>query len=143
MDTQLQFNIKNLAELDNGKPNGAINHAITQIVHDVKQRANDKAKRKVNIQIEARPILDPDSGVLDSVGIVIQVKTTVPVRKTTEYPMLAQRDDTLLFSPNSPLDPRQGSLFKREQGHAGAMDPADRDPDDMTSDEDDDDLQND
>lgn len=110
MADSLQFNVRNLAELDGGKADLAINHAIRQIVNDVKDRPGDKAKRKVTIVIEAVPHLDKDTAALDTVDVQIKVKTSVPVRQTHSYPMLPTEDGTLLFSPSSPYNPRQGSL---------------------------------
>lgn len=110
MEQQLQFNVRNLTELDGGKADLAINHAIRQIVNDVKDRPGDKAKRKVTIVIEAVPHLDDDSAALDTIDITIKVKTSVPLRQTHSYPMLPTEDGTLLFSPASPYNPRQGSL---------------------------------
>ncbi len=110
MSQDLQFNLTNLAELDNGKANLAINHALKQIVNDVRERPADKAKRKVILNIEMVPVLDPQTAVLDMVGVQIKIKTSVPVRQTMTYPMLATGDDTLRFMPGSPLDPRQQVL---------------------------------
>lgn len=112
----LQFNLTNLAELDNGKGNLAINHALKQIVNDIRERPADKAKRKVILNIEMVPVLDPNTAVLDTVGVQIKIKTSVPVRQTMMYPMLATGDDTLRFVPGSPLDPRQQAFeFQPEE----------------------------
>ncbi len=107
-----QFTLTNLAELDGGKANIAINHALRTVVHDINERPGDKANRKVTIEIFARPVLDKDSATLDTANVQIKVKTSVPVRQTTEYPMLVTKDNTLLFSPESPQNPRQRSMFR-------------------------------
>jgi hypothetical protein len=103
----LQFNLTNLVELDNGKATAAINHALRQIVDDIQERPGDKAKRKVILNIEMVPILDKTTAVLDTVGVQIRIDTKVPIRQTMTYPMLATADNTLRFVPQSPLDPRQ------------------------------------
>lgn len=112
---QKQFNLSNLSELDGGKANVAITHAIRQIVADINDRPGDKANRKVTIEIIGRPVLADDTAVLDTVNIQIKVKTSVPIRQTREYPMLASKENFLMFSPESPNDPRQQSMFRQNE----------------------------
>lgn len=110
-----QFNMSSLNDLDNGKGDAAITHAIAQAVRDVQDRAAEKAKRKVVVTYEFTPGLDPDTGVLDVVNMQIKIKTGIPDRHTTMYPMVPTKEGALMFEPSSPFDPRQGSLpFKRD-----------------------------
>ena len=127
MSHNLQFNLTNLADLDNGKANLAINHALKQIVNDIRERPADKAKRKVVLTVEMAPTLDPHTAVLDTIGVQLKIKTSVPVRQTISYPMLATQDDTLRFVPGSPLDPRQQVLNFPESQEAPTAEEDDED----------------
>lgn len=108
------LSISTLQDIDGGKPATAINHALRQIANDVIDRPNDKAKRKVLVQIEMSPMLDSDLGTLDTIAVGVKVKTTVPVRQSLMYPMLPLKDGRLSFEPRSPFDPRQGALFSED-----------------------------
>lgn len=108
--SSLVLTLKDLHHLDNGKANAAVNHALRQCVQDIIDRPGDKAKRKVMLTVEMTPKLDEDLGALDTVHTQFIIKSSIPVRRTVEYPMLASRDGRLLFSRNSPMDPRQNDL---------------------------------
>lgn len=107
---QHALTITSLAKLDGGKVEAALDHEIRQIIRDVIDRPGDKAKRKAILQIEAVPILDKDTGQLDTVGITCQMKSSTPVRKSIEYPMLPTNSGKLLFQELSPTNPRQNEL---------------------------------
>ena len=106
-DLTKQFNVSNLQQLDRGKIAAAVNHHIRQCVDDVAQRCGEKAKRSVTLKIDFTPIIDKDTGTLDTVGVAFNVKATIPVQKSTIYPMLPAKGGTLVFQPGSPADPRQ------------------------------------
>lgn len=117
--TARQLTIANLQELDRGKVALAVNQAIRQCVRDIEERPFDKTKRKVQLVIEASPILEKNTGVLDTVGIEFQVQAKLPVQRSTTYPMLARDDGVLTFQPHSPKDPRQTSFPEFEQTARG------------------------
>ena len=135
-----QFNMGNLVELDNGKGNAAILFAIGQAVRDVNDRPGEKAKRKVTVTYEFTPGLDPDTLVLDVVNMQIKIKTGIPDRHTTIYPMLPGKDGTLLFEPASPFNPRQQTLdFPRTKPPETAdAETVDEETGEVTNDEDND-----
>jgi len=110
------LSISTLQEIDGGKPATAVNHALRQIANDIIDRPNDKAKRKVLIQVEMEPVLDSDLGTLDTIATSFKIKTSVPVRQSRSYPMLPLKDGRLSFEPQSPFDPRQGALFSEDPG---------------------------
>ncbi len=105
-----QFTLNSIQDIHNGVVALAVNHAIRQCVQDINDRSGDKAKRKVTLLIELVPILDKHTAALDTIGATFKVKTAIPERYSHEYPMLATRDGTLLFQPQSPFDPRQQAL---------------------------------
>lgn len=107
---EFQFNVSNLQEVDNGKAALMINHELRNAVRDVTGRPNDKTARRVHVLFEIAPILDRDSGSLDTVGVTVKATTKLPNRQTASYPMIAARDGTLKFQSSSPFDPRQREL---------------------------------
>lgn len=117
--SQKQFNLNSLIDLDGGKAHIAANHAINQVVKDIIDRYGDKAKRKVLVEMTFVPVLDRNLAVLDTIDVDIKIKTSVPVRQTTAYPMLPTKDGALMFSPESPHDPRQSSLFRKGETPEG------------------------
>ena len=113
----VQLTLRNLHELDNGKCSTAVNHAIRQIMADIADRPADKAKRKVHFSIVATPRLSKDTGVLDGVDTQFIIKTSIPVRQTSVYPMNLDRDHIPNFQRHSPHDPNQNDLpWKEPQG---------------------------
>lgn len=120
--SQTYLSLTSLQEMDNGKVVAAVDHAIRQVVNDCIDRPGDKSKRKVLLQIEMKPVLDKDLGVLDTVNSKFRVKTNLPDRETVEYPMLPTQDGRLAFSPHSPGDPRQADLPYEPPANAEAVD---------------------
>lgn len=119
--SQMQFNLKNLQELDNGKVMAMVNHSLRQIVADISDRPADKAKRKMVMEVVMTPRNDKERGVNDGANVTFIIKTLVPVRQTLEYPMLADRDHRLYFQPHSPDDPRQADLPYRVDEQTGEV----------------------
>lgn len=106
------FSLSNLHELDNGKAVVAINHALRQAAADVVDREGDETKRKVVIEIEMAPELDPDTNKLDTIATKIIVKTRLPAMKTRSYKLAQSPNGVLLFSETSPFDPHQSGLYE-------------------------------
>lgn len=113
--TAKQFNMANLQDLDNGKIAAAVNHHIRQCIDDVAKRFGEKAKRKVNLSIQFTPIIDKETNSLDTVGVEFEIKAMIPGQKSTIYPMLPAKGNTVVFQPGSPLDPRQQVLFSTRE----------------------------
>lgn len=99
--------LANIHHIDNGKVAIAFTQAIRQIITDVNDRPNDNAARKIVLTAEAKPVLDKDTGVLDTVDIQFKLETKLPKRQSVPYPMLPTADGRALFQPRSPFDPRQ------------------------------------
>jgi hypothetical protein len=105
-----QFTLSSIRDIDRGKIELAINHALKQCVLDIEDRPGDKAKRKVTIQIEMTPQLDKNLAVLDTVAVQFRVATAIPVRQSSIYPMLPSDDGVVMFQPDSMFDPRQSTF---------------------------------
>lgn len=110
MSTNKQLNLTNLVDLDNGKVVAAFNHALRQILADISDRPGDRTKRKAVLTVIATPRIDKDLSVLDGSDIQFQVKAQIPVRQSKPYPMLLTADNTAMFQPESPDNPRQAAL---------------------------------
>jgi hypothetical protein len=107
---QHQLTLITIGSLDNGKIVAAVDHELRQIVRDIVDRPGDRAKRKVQLVIEAVPILDRESGALDTIGLRFRISSATPVRQSVEYPMLPTNSGRLLFQEHSPTNPRQTEL---------------------------------
>lgn len=103
----ITLTLPNLHRLDGGKANLAITHAIKQAVSDIQDRPGDKAARAVHVILKMTPALEPDQAVLDTVEVQILVRTKIPDRQTTKYPMLPMANGQVGFQEHSPMDPRQ------------------------------------
>lgn len=118
---QQALRIDTLAQLDGAKIVAAVDHELRQCVRDINDRPGDKAARVVNMQIRLVPVLDKQTGVLDSVHVQFRINSKTPIRQSAEYPMLGTNEGALLFQPHSPTDPRQRELpFQPGAGPAGA-----------------------
>ncbi len=110
MPTAMQLKGDTLRQIDRGKVALALDHAIRQCTLDIQDRPADDTKRVIVLQIEMQPECDAQTGALDTIGTKFIVKTKLPARRSVVYPMLPTRDGTLVFEPQSPLDPRQAAL---------------------------------
>lgn len=112
----MQLNLSTLEHLDGGKIMRQVNHAIRQAVADVIDRPGNGNDRKVVLELSFAPSLDGEHAALDTVGLVGRIRVKIPDAQTVQYPMLPRADGTLGFSPSSPQDPRQGSLYETPDG---------------------------
>jgi hypothetical protein len=128
-----QLNYRNIALVDQGKVEMAMNHAIKSAIRDVIDRPADKGKRTASLKITMTPELDEDTAVLDTIGFQFAIALTVPTRRNAApYPMLPHADGTVTFQPASPKDPRQQNMFVEDE--AGSLQPASDDEDQNVSD---------
>lgn len=105
-----QMNFSNIADIDKGKVALVLNHALRQIFRDCQDRPGDKGKRKVVFTITATPVVDKDTNAHESTDLKFSVDARLPIRVSSDYPMVPAQDGTLLFQPHSPKDPRQMPL---------------------------------
>lgn len=107
--------LQNIELIDRGKIAIALNQALKLIAQDVAERPGDKTARKVKLVISMAPRIDT-GGALAETLVAFGLSTSIPTVKSAVYPMLNVAD-ALVFSPDAPYDPRQGSLvFDHETG---------------------------
>lgn len=102
--------LQNIGDLDQGRVAAAFNQALRLATLDVLDRPADKSKRKIQLQVELVPALDKDSAVLDTINTDFLIKSALPQRRSSTYPMLPTPDGKQLFQTGSPFDPRQQSF---------------------------------
>lgn len=120
---QHKLSLDALKNLDGGKVQLAFSHGIQQCVHDIVDRPGDKAKRTATLICDLVPVLSAEEAVLDTIEVRFRVKSAVPIRRSSAYPMLPIEGGILIFQEHSPFDPRQNE-FAYEVGKAHEEDQA-------------------
>lgn len=110
------LSLESLPKIDRGKVAVAFDAAIFRCVEDCKDRVGDETPRTVELKIEFMPVMDKDTGRLDTIDVRFKIKDVLPKRQTVAYPMLPKAAG-IMFNPESPLDPRQSTFgFDAESG---------------------------
>lgn len=111
---QLQkLSLAALGEIDDGRLATAFDQAIKRAADDCNDRPGEKRKRCVVLQIEFEPVLDQD-GVCDSVKSAVQIKDTIPTRKSRSYDFGLRKGGFLVFNENSLDSHRQSTIFDQD-----------------------------
>lgn len=113
--------------LDEGKIAKLLKRHLTQVAQDCVNRPADDSARKVMLQFEFRPILDPDTRECDLVKCEIECKSKVPTFRSKKYEMRVHRSG-FAFNADFPDDLDQPSLFPGQPPAASAAPPTDDDP---------------
>lgn len=92
----LAMNLTNLEHLDFGKINAVFEHELKHIVGDIRDRPSDDGTRKVVLTVNCKP--SDDTG--EHVSVEIEVKSSVPVRRTRVIDMRVHQDGRLSFVPD-------------------------------------------
>lgn len=108
-----QFEFADLATMDGGRIGIAVNQAIKRAAEDCEDLPGEKAARKVTIQLEFKPELDQD-GLCDNIATTVQIKQSLPTRKTRAYDMGLRKNGVLTFQPEA-LDNHQQDTFDFEE----------------------------
>lgn len=106
--TKLTF--QTLGAMDNKRIATAVELALRRCEVDCRDAPGLKEARKVALLIELTPIVDVDSGELDSITVRCAVKDLRPTRHSKAYSMKADAGQGLFFNEFSPSDPRQGVI---------------------------------
>lgn len=108
--------LQNIGEIDSGRVALAFNHNLRLATMDVVDRPGDKSKRKVQLTVEMTPVLDKNTGALDTINNEFVIKTAMPVLRSAAYPMLPDNEGRQTFQPFAPFDPRQSSFSFTDEG---------------------------
>lgn len=95
-----QFTFEEMAELDGRRIAIAVNQAIKRAAEDCFDLPGEKAARKVNIQMEFKPILD-ETGDCSEIDFRVQIKQTIPTRKTRAYDFGLRKNGVLVYNPEA------------------------------------------
>lgn len=114
-----EFKLGALVDIDGGRINEALNQAIKRAAMDCEDRPADDRARKVNLQIELTPMMD-DHGMCDSVKMAMQIKETIPTRKSRVYDLGLRRGGMLVYQPDALDNHAQDTFEFGEDGESPA-----------------------
>jgi len=80
-----RLTLEKVAALRGGAVGREFDAALSKVAADVEQCAQQKAARKINLQIEFLPPNDDDSG--DEAGVTVKIKSTCPPRQYSPHAM--------------------------------------------------------
>lgn len=116
MRTQLEYlrelDLAEVATLDGERIGEAFRQALKRMASDIDDRPGDDRPRKVSLEMALVPEID-ESGNCDNVKMQIQVKESIPTRKSRVYDLGIKRTAAgkcLTFSPDSPDNHNQPGL---------------------------------
>ena len=118
----VELNLATLEELDDGRVSVAFAHELKRAVQDCIDRPADKKPRVVTLELAIKPILAPDSSIVEMEGAdgEFTIKSKVPTRKSKTYNFRSNKHGQLAFSSESPensdqttfddIDPKTGKV---------------------------------
>lgn len=110
MKTDLQkLGFESLATLDGGSVNEQFNNALKRASLDLQARPGETKARVVNLKITLFPIAD-QSGFCEDAKWAIDVTDKIPSYKSPEFSASLRRDGSFVFSEDSLVNPKQGTL---------------------------------
>lgn len=102
------FGIESLATLDDGRLKAEFDEKFAQIMRDLRDRPQFKAKRKIVLSITFEPA-SLNRGQLDTVNVAFKLEPKTPPAETRDFNMAANRTG-LVFNDESADNVRQGTL---------------------------------
>ena len=118
----VELNLASLQDLDDGRVSVAFAHEMKRAVQDCIDRPADKTARVVTLELSIKPILAPDSSIVEMEGAdgEFKIKSKVPTRKSKTYNFRSNKHGQLAFSSESPenadqttfddVDPKSGKV---------------------------------
>lgn len=110
MGQLVKFNLESLAQIDGRRVAIAFDNALKRIAADCEDRPADKKARKVILQVEIVPVCDIESGICDSVETIVQIKDSVPTRKTAPYDFVLKKGGFMAFNEDSLSNAKQATF---------------------------------
>lgn len=93
-----KFDLKSLAEMDDGRIAVAFEQAMRRAAIDCEDRPADDRPRKLCLELEFKPVLDP-AGYCESVVCQAQIKDTLPSRKSRKYDLGLRKGGMFVYQP--------------------------------------------
>jgi hypothetical protein len=118
----VELNLASLQDLDDGRVAVAFAHELKRAVQDCIDRPADKKPRTVTLELAIKPIVSPDSAIVEMEGAdgEFTIKSKVPTRKSKTYNFRSNKHGQLAFSSESPdnadqttfddIDPKSGKV---------------------------------
>ncbi len=105
----MELNLKSLETLDDGRVAAAFQHELKRAVQDCIDRPADKKPRTVTLELSIKPIVAPDSSIIEMEGAdgEFTIKSKVPTRKSKTYNFRSNKHGQLAFSSESPENAEQ------------------------------------
>jgi len=104
-----QLSLAQIAEIDDGRIAAAFDQALKRAAQDCDDRPGDDRPRKITIELAVAPVLD-QNGMCDSVKSQIQIKDTIPTRKSRIYDFGLRKGGLFTYQPMALDNHRQGIL---------------------------------
>ena len=104
-----QFRIKDIGELDSGRPAAMIDKAIRSAIEDCSNRPGVARSRKVTVVLEIEPVAG-EEGVCEEVNIDVVSSCSLPKSHSKTLNMGVRPNGQLVFNPGSDDNVRQGTL---------------------------------
>ena len=107
---QIALSVEGLKALDNGLIAKLLDEEMKRAVKDCQDRPGDKKSRVVTLKINISPFDVAGGGDLEGCYTSFDVDSTMPKKKSRDYPTLVHRNGQLSFSENNAENPRQGHI---------------------------------
>lgn len=93
-----ELTLESIATMDGGRIGEAVRQALKRVAQDMDDRPGDDRPRKITLEIATMPILG-DDGFIEGAKLQMQVKETLPTRKTKVYDMGVRKGGMMVFQP--------------------------------------------
>lgn len=92
------LSLETLASMDGGRIGTAMTHALKRIAADMDDRPGDDRPRNVTLEVAAIPVVAED-GLIDGAKLQVQVKESLPTRKSKVYDVGVRKGGMMVFQP--------------------------------------------
>lgn len=111
-----QFTLDNLRELDFGVLTAAFGADLAYAVKDCMDRPGEEKPRTIGITFKLIPVSNnPAHHECDNIALEVEIKSTVPARRTRPFMMDPIKNGDLMFNPDSPDDPDRRTLYDAQE----------------------------
>jgi hypothetical protein len=104
-----KFDLRTLANMDDGRIREAFNQALARCESDCRDRPGVKKSRSVSITTTITPVLD-EEGNLETCEVAFDISDKIPKRQSKTYAMRADGAGALFFNDVSPDNPYQRTI---------------------------------
>ena len=101
-------------DLDDGRLHVAWNKGLERLVKDCLDRPGDTSPRKLTMQLAIVPVQGQE-GTLEDINGHVEIKDSIPVRKSKTYSFRCNKNGDLIYSANNPSNARQTTFDDVDQ----------------------------